>query len=59
MATNNSKHAIDDRITAISQYFIPPLGLTGALSWVSTISSHVTTKSSLILFMYTQTFTHW
>ena len=41
-ATNNSKHAIANRTTAISQYFIPLLGLIYALSGLSSISLHET-----------------
>ena len=58
ITTTKSKHADDNRTTAISQQFIPSPELINAISGVSSVLSHVNTRSSTRVFMHSQTFTY-
>ena len=51
MTTNNIKHTILNRTTAISQQFVLSSGFIDVVFGVSTISSHVTTRLSTRLFL--------
>ena len=52
MTINNSKHTIAKRTTEMSQYYIPLLALIDTISGVSSIWWHVTTLTSVILYMH-------
>ena len=56
MITNNSKQMIAYRRTQRSQQFVWLVELIDVVSDVSTVSSHVSTKSSIRYFVHAQSF---
>ena len=58
MTTNNHKHSIANRTTALAQQYVSSLGLTDVVSGLSKISSHVTPRSPTRLFMHVQSFSY-